>query len=252
MRISETVKHLIILNIILFVAGFFVEALQQLFAMFFFQSSAFYPWQPLTHMFMHGGFMHIFFNMFALYSFGTTLENIWGAKRFLIFYIACGLGAALMHQGVNYYSIMSVYNKVEHLGVDKEYFYQIITAEGGSYSYPSAWLEFISAQELTNAVVAYNIPVVGASGAIYGLLVAFAFMFPRAELMMMFVPIPIKAMYFVPGILLIDLYGGMTGGFSLFGGGSGIAHFAHIGGAITGFLLMYYWKKTQFNPYRWN
>ncbi|MHC5202691.1 rhomboid family intramembrane serine protease [Myroides sp. LJL119] len=251
MRITETVKHLIILNVILFGAGFFVHALQGLFAMYFYQSPEFFIWQPLTHMFMHGGVMHIFFNMFALFSFGTTLEMIWGSKKFLFFYIACGLGAALLHQGVNFYSINSVYSQVESVVGSKAEFLEYITASNGSYSYPKEWLNYITPEQLSTAVLAYNVPVVGASGAIYGLLVAFAFMFPRAELMMMFIPIPIKAMYFVPGILLIDLYGGITGGFSLFGGGSGIAHFAHIGGAITGAILMYYWKKTQFNENRW-
>lgn len=252
MRITETVKHLIILNVILFISGYFVAALQGLFAMYYFQSEQFYIWQPLTHMFMHGSVLHIFFNMFALFSFGTTLELIWGSRKFLLFYIACGLGAALLHQGVNYYTVASVYNQVAEQGVSKSDFLYYLTAQGNSFSYPTSWLQHTTVEELTKAVVAFNVPVVGASGAIYGLLVAFACMFPRAELMMMFIPVPIKAMYFVPGILLIDLYGGMTGGFSLFGGGGGIAHFAHIGGAITGFILMNYWKKNQFNANRWD
>ena len=106
--------------------------------------------------------------------------------------------------------------------------------------------------ELSNLLQSYNIPAVGASGAIYGLLVAFAFMVPNAELALMFIPIPIKAKYFVPGILAIDLFLGFKGS-SIFGAGStGIAHFAHIGGALTGFLMMWYWKKNQFNNNRWN
>lgn len=252
MRITDTVKHLIAVNVIFFIASQFIPAMDNLLAMYFFESPSFYVWQPLSHMFMHGGLMHIFFNMFALFSFGTTLEAIWGGRKFLFFYISCGLGAALLHTIVNYYSIYQVYSILAEHGVSKSDFYQSIVLQGGSFSYNPMWLEWISMDKLQSAVMAFNVPVVGASGAIYGLLVAFAFMFPRAELMLMFIPVPIKAMYFVPAILLLDLYGGMTGGFSLFGGGGAIAHFAHIGGALMGLFLVYYWKKTQFRNNRWD
>ena len=252
MRITETVKHLIIINIIFYIASFLVPAMTELLAMYYFENPKFYAWQPLSHMFMHGGTMHIFFNMFALFSFGSTLESFWGPKKFLIFYILCGLGAALLHSGVNFYSVHKVLSVLEANGVSKQEFLSAIYSTGNSFSYNSSWLTYISQEDLVNAAQAFNIPVVGASGAIYGLLVAFAFMFPQAELMLMFIPVPIKAKYFVPGILLIDLYGGVSGGFSLFGGGSGIAHFAHIGGALMGYLLMIYWRRTQFNRNRWN
>lgn len=248
MRITETVKHLIIVNIIFFAASFFMPAIQQLFAMYYFDNPNFYAWQPLTHMFMHGGMMHIFFNMFALFSFGTTLESIWGGKKFITFYILCGLGAALLHTAVNYYNIHSVLSILSNNGIDAGEAMSII-AEG---KYNPQWISYITQDQLANVFTSYNTPVVGASGAIYGLLVAFAFMFPNAELMMMFIPVPVKAKYFVPGILLLDLYGGVAGSFSLFGGGGGIAHFAHIGGALMGYLIMTYYKKTQFNRNRWD
>ncbi|SDH78381.1 Membrane associated serine protease, rhomboid family [Myroides phaeus] len=248
MRITETVKHLIIVNIIFFVASFLVPAMQGLFAMYFVENPNFYIWQPLTHMFMHGGMMHIFFNMFALFSFGSTLEAMWGGKKFLTFYLLCGFGAAIVHTGVNYITIESAISTLVDSGFNKGDILSLLS-EG---KYDLRWGGILGEGHLMNFLSAFNTPVVGASGAIYGLLVAFAFMFPNAELMMMFIPVPVKAKYFVPGILLLDLYGGVSGGFSLFGGGSGIAHFAHIGGALMGFILMYYWKKRQFRHNRWD
>lgn len=248
MRITEAVKQLIIINVIFFVGSNLVPATNEYLAMYYVENPKFQWWQPLTHMFMHGGVMHIFFNMFALFSFGSTLESIWGTKKFITFYLLCGLGAALFHTGVNYYGVHTgISTLVEH-GFNTNDIVGLL--QNGQYD--TRWLAVLGESGFNSMVYGYNTPVVGASGAIYGLLVAFAFMFPQAELMMMFIPVPIKAKYFVPGILLIDLYGGVSGGFSLFGGSSGIAHFAHIGGALMGFLLMWYWRKTQFNNNRWD
>jgi membrane associated rhomboid family serine protease len=116
--------------------------------------------------------------------------------------------------------------------------------------YNDVWKQLMSESQFNDFMSSYLVPAVGASGAIYGILVAFAFMFPNAELMLLFIPIPIKAKYFVPVLVLYDFIMGMTGS-SVFGGG-GIAHFAHVGGALTGFLMMWYWKKNQFNKNRWN
>lgn len=248
MRMTETVKQLVILNVLFFVGSYFVPATYQYLALFFFENQNFQVWQPLTHMFMHGGLMHIFFNMFALISFGSTLEMMWGSKKFLTFFLVCGLGASFLHTGVNYYSVSSGVSTLVEQGYNSNEIYTLLK----SGQYDTRWLGILGQDGLQNMLSAFNTPVVGASGAIYGLLVAFAFMFPNAELMMMFIPVPIKAKYFVPGILLIDLYGGVAGGFSLFGGSSGVAHFAHIGGALMGFLLMWYWKKSQFNQNRWD
>lgn len=205
MPITPTVKQLLIINIIFFIGTYFLGDVTYVhLGLFSFQNPLFRPWQLITHMFMHGNIMHIFFNMFALYSFGSALEHFWGGKKFLFFYISCGLGAALLQNGINY-----LMGDVDSLAV-------------------------------------------GASGAIYGLLTAFAFMFPNAELALMFIPIPIKAKYFVPGLLAVDLFLGLKGD-SIFGGsGTGIAHFAHIGGAVVGFIMMWYWRKNSFNDRRWN
>ncbi|PKH67758.1 rhomboid family intramembrane serine protease [Flavobacterium sp. ALD4] len=246
-NVTETVKQLIIINVLFFIGTLIVgDPAYKMLAMFFPENSGFQLWQPISHMFMHGGYMHIFFNMFALYSFGSALESFWGSKKFLFFYISCGLGAALLHTGINYYYFNDAINTLVANGFPKVEILQILN-EG---KINTQWKELLTASEYQNFISAYMGTVVGASGAIYGVIVAFAFMFPNAELALMFIPVPIKAKYFVPGLVLVDLYLGVSGQ-SIFGGG-GIAHFAHVGGALFGFLIMWYWKKNQFNDNRWD
>lgn len=251
MNITPTVKQLLIINVLFYIGSIVVgEPAYRLLAMYYLESPEFHSWQIFTHMFMHAplpNIMHILFNMFALYSFGSALEHFWGGKKFLFFYISCGLGAALLHSGVNYYLFENGLNTLISNGFSKMEIMQILN-QG---KFDTRWQELLTVSDFNSFIGAYTGTVVGASGAIYGLLVAFAFMFPNAELMLMFVPIPIKAKYFVPGLLLIDLYSGVSGG-SIFGGSTGIAHFAHLGGAGLGFLMMWYWKKNQFNNNRWN
>lgn len=247
-NMTPVVKQLLIINIIFFIGSQLVPVSYEYFAMFFPENSSFKVWQPITHMFMHGGIMHIAFNMFAMVSFGSALEHFWGGKKFLFFYISCGLGSVLLHTAVNYYFFQDTLNVLETNAYHKE---QILTLlnEG---KIDTRWQDLVSFSQFNSFTQAYVGTVVGASGAIYGLLAAFAFMFPNAELALMFIPIPIKAKYFVPIILAIDLFLGFKGN-SLFGsGGTGIAHFAHIGGALIGYLMLLYWKKNQFNNNRWN
>jgi membrane associated rhomboid family serine protease len=266
MNITPVVKQLLIINILFFIGSQLVPVAYDLFALYYPESDNFKGWQLITHMFMHGGFMHIAFNMFALYSFGSTLEHFWGGKKFLFFYISCGLGSALLHTGMNYYEIHSFLSDVSSLKLSSSEVHLLLNADYSSLfdekgqmmaGEINTILERVHCtQEQFNTIVQASmiskVPMLGASGAVYGLLVAFAFMFPNAELALMFIPIPIKAKYFVPAILAIDLFLGFKGG-SIFGGGStGIAHFAHVGGALTGFLMMWYWKKNQFNKNRWN
>jgi len=215
-----------------------------LLALHYFESDKFKLWQPISHMFMHGGLMHIFFNMFALVSFGSALEHFWGPKKFLFFYFTCGLGAALIHSGINYYHFHDGLNTLVLNGFKENEILNLIN-EG---KFMTSWQAVLAPDTFENMIGALT-PTVGASGAIYGLLVAFAFMFPNAELALLFIPVPIKAKYFVPGIVLLDLFSGVTG-YSIFGGG--IAHFAHVGGALFGFIMMWYWKKNQFNQNRWD
>jgi membrane associated rhomboid family serine protease len=243
-NMTDTVKQLLLLNILFFVGSYFVPQATDLLALHYFESAKFQLWQPLSHMFMHGNLMHIFFNMFALVSFGSALEHFWGPKKFLFFYFSCGIGAALIHSGVNYYYFHDALNTLMANGFQKAEIFKILN-EG---KFMTSWQAVLSPSTF-DAMIGALTPTVGASGAIYGLLVAFAFMFPNAELALLFIPVPIKAKYFVPAIVLLDLFSGVTG-YSIFGGG--IAHFAHVGGAAVGFLMMWYWKKNQFNQNRWD
>ncbi len=250
MNVTDTVKQIIIINILFFIGTQFVgDPAYKVLAMFFPENSDFHGWQIITHMFMHGGLMHIFFNMFALYSFGSAMEHFWGGRKFLFFYISCGLGAAALHTAINYYYFNQAIDIITSSGFAKEDVMQLLNQ--GKIN--TQWQEILTVSQFQNFMSSFGGVMVGASGAIYGVIVAFAFMFPNAELSLMFIPIPIKAKYFVPGLVLIDLYLGVSGQ-SIFGGsgGGGIAHFAHVGGALCGLLIMWYWKKNQFNDNRWN
>jgi membrane associated rhomboid family serine protease len=200
-RMTDAVKHLIIINVVFYLVTFFVpnmqEKMMEWFALFYPASEYFMPWQFVTHMFMHGGFMHILFNMYGLWAFGSPLEQLWGRNKFFFFYFSAGLGAALIYTIANYF------------------------------------------------FEDYNAVAVGASGAVYGVLVAFAMKFPNAKLALIFFPVPIAAKYFIPLLVFGDLFFGFTS-YSV----GNIAHFAHIGGALVGFLISLYWKNNQFK--RWD
>lgn len=172
----------------------------------------FQPYQIATHMFAHGPLFHIFFNMFALWMFGRVLENVWGPKRFLFFYLACGVGAAASHLAIQYFRC--------------EQLLDTILANPNNPNISS----------LLGAAA----PAVGASGAIMGIFAAFAYLFPNTELYIMFIPVPVKAKWAVIGMAAIDLFGGVASV-----KGDNIAHFAHLGGAITGFILVLIWNKTN-------
>lgn len=199
--IPEITKNIIIINAILFGATVLLENSVNLYehlALFHYTSDYFKPWQIITHMFMHGSFMHILFNMFGVWMFGSRLEQMWGAKRYINFYLITGLGAALLHTLVQSY-------------------------------------------EISQGLIGASVPTVGASGALFGILVAFAMYWPNTELYIMFLPIPIKAKWAVIGYAAFELFAGLSG-FQ-----TGIAHFAHLGGALFGFLLVKYWNKTNRN-----
>jgi len=276
MRITDTVKHLIIINVILWFATFVLGErgfdLNQLLALHFPQSDSFGFWQPITSMFMHSmaSPAHLLFNMLGLWMFGSSLEARWGKIKFLSFYMITGVGASLVHTLVNYIEFYSLAQQVAELNLSPEQLRQIINVDmisGNQYLGRILYSELPSIIDASvfnaldpngapfKALFDMNIlnhtPTVGASGALYGILVAFGMMYPNTELMLIFFPIPIKAKYFIPGLLLIDFIGGITGGISVFGAGN-IAHFAHLGGALFGFLLMWYFNKTQFNKNRWN
>jgi membrane associated rhomboid family serine protease len=199
-------------------------------------------WQIVSHMFMHGNLMHIVFNMYALWAFGTPLERIWGRNKFLFFYFSAGLGSAALHSGVNFFLFNEGISALEGAGIARTQIMDILA--NGQYS--PGWYNIASKATIDNMLSAYNTPAVGASGAIYGILVAFAFMYSEAKLMLIFLPVPIKAKYFVPILIAVDLI------FGIGNVNTGIAHFAHIGGALIGFIMMWYWKKNQFKDNRWD
>lgn len=247
MRISETVKHLIIINVIMFVGTLTIGQgiFREWFSMYFPQNEAFKSWQIITHMFMHGDLMHLFFNMFALWMFGSAVEYYLGSKRFLFLYISAGLGAVALQIGYYYMEFLPAYNNLINSGLTSDQIYQMLSTNKVLQGVSQAQL-----MELQQIFPIYNTSMVGASGCIMGIMAAFAMMNPNAELMMIFLPIPIKAKYFIPGIIILDLISGIRGQ-SIFGYGN-IAHFAHVGGALTGFFIMWYWKRNQFNSNRWN
>jgi membrane associated rhomboid family serine protease len=225
-------------NAIFYVVTYFVPGMKDqmfdLFALYFPKNEKFAWWQLVTNMFMHGGFAHILFNMYALWAFGSPLEIIWGKQRFLLFYFLSGIGAGAIYTLVNYYQFNNLYNEALAAGVTASDIQRFF--EEGTYN------SSLVPEKLANSLYyLYQVPAVGASGAIYGVLVAFGMLFPNAKLALIFLPVPIAAKYFIPILIALDLFSGITG-VSIFGGG--IAHFAHIGGAIIGFLLMWYWRKN--------
>lgn len=250
-RITDTVKHLIIINVLMFIGTMTVGGgtlFYDWFAVHFPKNPAFQPWQIITHMFMHGGFMHILFNMFALWMFGTAVEQRFGAKKFLFFYVSSGLGAVLLMIGYYYFKFYSGMSLLNEAGFDQTQVYE--TLKSGYNVYDTRWLNHMTQEQLGNFVGVFNSTMVGASGAIMGVLVAFGMLYPEAKLILIFLPVPIKAKYFIPGIIALDLISALTG--QSFFSPSNTAYVAHIGGALTGFLIMWYWKKTQFNKNRWN
>ena len=243
-NITETVKHLLIINVIFFLATLSLgDVMYDLFALHYPTNDRFLPWQPLTHMFMHGDVGHIFFNMFGLYMFGTQIEQMWGRKKFIFFYLSAGFGAAALQLGLYYYQVGDITDLLVAEGLTSSQ----ISSFFNTRDLPYSIAEQLGREKLLSGLSAFNGVMVGASGALYGVLVAFAFSFPNALLMLLFPPIPVKAKILVPILILGDLFFGFTS-YSI----GPVAHFAHVGGAITGFIMMWYWKKNQFNNNRWN
>ena len=198
------VKNLIIINAIVFVVTMFAQNFMYgTFSLFYFTSPFFKPFQLITYMFMHGGFWHIFFNMFSLYMFGSVLENYWGGKKFSLYYMVCGIGAGLINELVMYLQIA-----------------------------------FAETPGLVEAAI-NRVPTVGASGAIYGLLLAYGMMFPNNVLQFVFPPVAMKAKWMVIIFGAIELISGLSGR------GGNVAHFAHLGGMIFGIIMILYWKKKN-------
>lgn len=236
LRLTDVVKNLLIINILMFVGSNVLTSAEifdanRMLALYYPNSPLFQPYQIVTHFFMHGGFAHILFNMFALVMFGAPLEALWGAKKFLFFYFFSALGAVALSFGIHHFEYA---NFLSQLSAE-----QINTFETEGLDALMKGYNFVDA-EMAALNVKYHslIPMVGASGAIFGLLLAFGMKFPNVELMLIFLPIPIKARYFIPILMVFELTLGVAN-FSW----DNIAHFAHLGGALFGFLLILYWRK---------
>jgi membrane associated rhomboid family serine protease len=217
--IPPVIKNLLIINVLVFLAqqAFGQETeyhMLNLFALHDFHSPLFKPYQVITYMFLHGGWDHIFFNMFALWMFGAILENYWGARRFLTFYLVCGVGAALCNMAVVYYENG-----------------QLIQQLNSAADVSQEQIEFISG--------AVNSPTLGASGAIFGCLAAFGYLFPNSLIYLYFF-VPIKAKWMVLGYAALELFSGFRNS-----AGDNVAHWAHLGGGLVGLLLVMYWNRNN-------
>ena len=215
-NIPSMTKNLLVINILAYAATWVLKGsgvdLNGLLGLHFFMASDFRVYQFLTYMFLHGSFTHILFNMFALWMFGSVIERVWGPKKFLFYYIVCGVGAGIVQELVQYGSYMA-----QGLAA-----YQYVNMGGAQISmdsYINMWT------------------TIGASGAVYGILLAFGMIFPNERLFIIPFPFPIKAKWLIVGYIVIELFSAMSGP------GDGVAHMAHLGGMLFGFLLIRYWRK---------
>lgn len=254
------VKNLLIINGLCFLAYAVLESrglfnMNKVFGLYYPESEYFKPFQLITHVFMHGSFTHLFFNMFSLWMFGSVLENYWGAKRFFIYYFVTAFGAAALHLGINAIEVYQVKAAIAEFNLHADYDSFLNLIQRDSFlandshvvDFLSGWQRepnnpaFLSgAKEITDFMLAHkmNIPVVGASGAVFGLLLGFGMLFPNTTLMMLFIPFPIKAKYFVIGYGALELYQGIAANPA-----DNVAHFAHLGGMLFGFIMIKIWNK---------
>lgn len=247
--ITPTVKHLLIINIIFYVATISIgDVVFQLFALYFPENELFHFWQIITSMFMHdpNGIMHILFNMFMLFMFGSFLEGVVGRNKFLFLYFSAGLGATGLHLLMAYFNYYPGYQTLLTSGVSQADIMAIM--DTGMFN--EELLKVVSKETLGNMYQAFNGSVVGASGAVFGLLAAFVLINPNMPMMIMFIPIPIKAKYLIGGYFALTVFSAITG--IALAGPANTAFWAHIGGAVIGFITMWYWKKNSFNNRRWD
>ena len=271
--LPPVIKNLLIINVLAFLG--YITMLQvmhvdfnDIFGMHYMGSEKFKPYQIITYMFMHGGWSHLLFNMFALWMFGKTLENYWGSKRFLIYYFITGFGAALTHYAIVYFEIMPVVSAIDNFIAnpsiaDFKMFMESSNFQVVSYDIQNSYTHFLKTyndlvvdnpnKALQQAIyfmndyrVDYlNAPViVGASGAVFGLLLAFGMTWPNSVIYLYFA-IPIKTKYFVIIYGALELYSGLSSG-----QGDNVAHFAHLGGMLFGIILILLWRKTSGNKFR--
>ena len=263
--LPSVVKNLLIINGLVFLTTYVLQNtigidLTKYFALYFPGSNSFKPHQLITHLFMHGNFFHLFSNMLALWMFGATLENFWGAKRFFIFYFVTGLGAAFLHTAIQYAEIIPLQNAIsDYLSNPTPASFEAFTFQHVPNNFKPVFVQLVDAwnanpnsisikdntitiaKELAN--IRINVPTVGASGAVFGLLLAFGMLFPNTLIYIYFF-FPLKAKYFVALYGAFELYSGIQNNPS-----DNVAHFAHLGGMLFGYILIKYWQKNQFRQY---
>lgn len=268
--LPPVVKNLLIINILLFLAMIALRNsmgidLNDILGLHWFGAEKFKFFQVITYMFMHANFNHILFNMFAVWMFGNAIENVWGSKRFLTYYLITGIGAAALHYVILYFDVIAPFNELMNNFLSNPSqqtllsFNQVYPFETQSGTYMNEIFDrarpflnnvlngIVDPESIDNSFIfmeqykqyTLNLPtVVGASGSLFGILLAFGMMFPNAELFLIFIPIPIKAKYFVAGYGAIELFSGIANSPS-----DNVAHFAHLGGLLTGFILIKIWQK---------
>lgn len=227
-QLPPVTKALLIANGVMFFLMNLMPGVEAFLTGYYFQSQNFGPWQVITYMFLHANFTHLFFNMMGVYMFGAAVEQYWGGKKFLSFYVVSGLGAFALHQLITMYEVKALVSQLSASDADEvwKHGYEILT-QGKNYIN----------LEMGRLNLALNIGMVGASGCLFGLLMAYGFMFPNAEMMLLFFPVPIKAKYFVLGYGAIELILGVSNR-----SGDNVAHFAHLGGMIAGYIML---KRMQ-------
>lgn len=228
-EIPPVIRNLLLANGVFFLAQNVFPWFNDLFALHFYTSPLYKPWQIITHMFMHGGFSHLLFNMLTLWMFGSILEQVWGSKRFLIFYFFSGIAATLLHTIV---IAITYYKNVALLGPNELQIIKDCIVNGSIYNKELPQYGIVIAKTLLTKTL-------GASGAIYGVMAAFAYLFPNT-ILNIYMIFPIKAKYAMGGMILLEFILGTTNI-----AGDNVAHFAHLGGALMGLILVYYWNKTN-------
>ena len=240
-NIPPITHNIIIINIVVFILTYVLQTdmMYRYLAAFYPFSPFFHSWQIITHMFMHGSFMHILFNLMTLYSFGPVLEQVLGDKKYVLLYFVSGLGAFFLFNLWNFVEVEQIKSSLQSLGFDLAGY-----MDGESVSFKGNSAAILEQQNLVNQLQSIiSVPMVGASGAIFGVIAAFATLYPDAKIMLMFIPVPVKVKYLMPVVIIVSIYLGISGN------AGGIAHLAHVGGALVGFILAKIWKK---HLYRFN
>ena len=240
-NIPPITRNIIIINIVVFILTYVLQTdlMYRYLAAFYPFSPFFHSWQIITHMFMHGSFLHILFNLMTLYSFGPVLEQVLGDKKYVILYFVSGLGAFFLFNLWNFVEVEQIKSSLQNLGFDLAGY-----MNGESVSFKGNSEAVLEQQGLVSKLQSIiSVPMVGASGAIFGVIAAFATLYPDAKIMLMFIPVPVKVKYLMPVVIIVSIYLGVTGN------AGGIAHLAHVGGALVGYILAKIWKK---HLYRFN